>query len=534
MFIGLIVKNRLKYFGLSVLGGILTAIAWPPNCVPFLLFFAFIPFFLLETHFTEKGRGKYFRLYLYLGLFVFNIITTWWVWYASPGGAVFMLFANSLLMLLPFNLYRFGKRILGQNKGLILFVLAWLSLEYFHFRWDLNYPWLTLGNAFATSPSLVQWYEYTGVLGGSLWILTANVAVFGMITQFKRAKSILLAGWILVPVFWSMYLGSTQTMGCSLTDILIIQPNVDPYKKFEAGKREEQLDLFLRLCEEGITPKTDLIILPETALVGNINENYLHRDFAVHSLQKFVKEHNLKGILVGASTHRFYEKGEKLPAYPRYLESENRYYDSYNTALCITADGVENVYHKSKLVPGVESLPFPQFFKHFDALLKLDFGGVSGNLGKDKEAKNFEYEGDYDPQVKIAPLICYESIFGEYVGDFINKEANLIAVITNDGWWRNTPGHKQHMHYARLRAIEHRRYVVRSANTGISCVIDDNGEVIDQLGWWKEGSISARVPLHNYETHYSQSGDYIGKLASFIFVFMVLSIIVKWKVQQSI
>ncbi len=424
-----------------------------------------------------------------------------------------MLFANTFLMTVPFLFYRFAKKIIGQQKALLVFILAWLSFEYMHYRWDLNYPWLTLGNAFATSPNLVQWYEFTGALGGSLWILTSNTLLFSLVSKFRKRLPIVLAAILVVPLIWSTYLKNTQVESCRKSEILIIQPNVDPYKKFESGRANGQLESFIRLCEEGITPNTEIIILPETALVGNTNEKNLKNSYAVKKLKFFLAQHPGVGMLIGASTHRFYEEGEKLPLYPRYYEPTDKYYDSYNTAVQIDVDGSMQVYHKSKLVPGVESLPFPQFFSVFDALLKLDFGGESGNLGKDKEAKTFHYSTPKS-NIGIAPLICYESIFGEYVGDFVNKDATMIAVITNDGWWKNTPGHKQHMHYARLRAIEYRRYVVRSANTGISCVIDDNGKILDQLGWWKQGSLTAQVPQLSYQTFYSKSGDYIGKLAA--------------------
>lgn len=531
-------NKRLIYWGLALLAGILPALAWPPNHFPVLLFFAFVPLFQLETYFTEKGRGKWFGWYTYFGLFVFNLLTTWWVYNASPGGAIFMLFANSFLMLLPFLFYRFAKRLIGLNKALILFAVAWLSFEYTHYRWDLAYPWLTLGNSFATSTSIIQWYEYTGVLGGSLWIIVSNIIVFRLITNYSKRLTYSIGVWIIAPIIWSVYLGSQiSDSNCSEKEVLLIQPNIDPYEKFKPGKSDEHLSTFLDLMDSGITENTRLIVLPETALVGNTNENYLAGNYDVRKLQMFLKKHPRVGILVGASTHRFYEEGEKLPTYPRYYEPEDKYYDSYNTAVKLDQDLAPETYHKSKLVPGVESLPFPQFFKYFDAALKLDFGGVSGNLGKDKEAKTFYYtlsaNDSFTDNLNVAPLICYESVFGEYVGDFTRKGANLFAVITNDGWWKNTPGHKQHMHYARLRAIEYRRYVVRSANTGISCIINDNGEVLDELGWWKQGYVRGNIQSLNYKTFYAKSGDYIGKLAMFIFIFLGLSIVVKWRVQKS-
>lgn len=525
-------KRRLIYLSLALLGGILPAIAWPPNNLPFLFFIAFIPFFYLESLFPQNKTSKWFGFYTYIGLFTFNILSTWWVWNASAGGAVFMLIANSLLMLLPFVFYRKAKRQIGQGRALLLFIVAWLSFEYLHFRWGVAYPWLTLGNGFATSPNLVQWYEYTGALGGSLWILTVNVFIFNSFKKFRKLTTLTIVGLLVIPVLWSTYLKNQQGHYCNRigakNNVLVIQPNIDPYQKFAPGTKGAHIDKFIELCEDGITEDTKLIILPETALVGNMNEQFINQDFGVRKLRSFLAKHPGVGMLVGASTHRFYEEGEELPPYPRYYEPEAKYYDSYNTALQLNPDGKTTSYHKSKLVPGVESLPFPIVFRKFDNILDLNLGGVSGNLGRDKSAKAFHFTLKNGEQFSIAPLICYESVFGEYVGDFVRQDAEVLAVITNDGWWGNTPGHKQHMHYARLRAIEYRRYVVRSANTGISCLIDDNGVVLDQLGYWKEGFLNVHIPKLKHKTFYAKTGDYIGKIGVFIFLFLGLSIVVKW------
>lgn len=139
-------SNQLRYIIIALIGGGLMALGWPPLKLPYPLFIGLVPLLMLE-HLTTNQ--KHFGKYVYLGLFTFNLISTWWVWNASPGGAVFMLFANSFLMLLPFLIYRKTKRLVGESKALIFFVISWLSFEHFHFRWDLAYPWLTLGNGFA-------------------------------------------------------------------------------------------------------------------------------------------------------------------------------------------------------------------------------------------------------------------------------------------------------------------------------------------------------------------------------------------------
>ena len=179
------------------------------------------------------------------------------------------------------------------------------------------------------------------------------------------------------------------------------------------------------------------------------------------------------------------------------------------------------VYHKTKLVPGVEKMPFPYLLDPL-AKLAVDLGGMSGSLGSSNTLHDFEVDG-----VNIRPLICYESIYGAYVASYVQKGANLITIITNDGWWKNTPGYKQHASFASLRAIENRRSIVRSANTGISAIINEKGEILEQTEWWEDDVISAKVKLNSKITFYADYGDYIGRIASLLAVLMIALTVVR-------
>jgi apolipoprotein N-acyltransferase len=520
--------KRFSNLFLSLLGAALLSIGWPPVSFPFLFFFAFVPFFLLEDKLRKEDRLSKFPRYLYLGLLLWNICTTWWVWYASPGGAIAMLLANSALMTLPFLAYRYSRKILSQGQSLMAFVFFWIAFEYLHFHWELAYPWLALGNSFATSTELIQWYEYTGVSGGTLWILLANVLIYQMTRSYSKRVSFSLVIVLIAPIIYSNYLGNQQSKCIkNELELLVVQPNIDPYNKFAPGEELNQVDKFIQLVEDSVTDHTDYVILPETAIVEYLDESQLKRSQSIHSLQNFLKRHEGLRMITGASTYRYFEEGE-TPSPTARETSEGFKYDSYNTALVIDSNGVEDVYHKSKLVPGVERMPYPAIFR-FMEYFTIDMGGISGSLGTDKEAKTFNtktHEG-------MAPLICYESIFGDYARSFVLKGAKVMLVVTNDGWWRNTPGYKQHMHYARLRAIENRREVVRSANTGISCHIDDNGRVLQQSSWWEPAVLRVHTKSLSYRTFYTTNGDVIGKIGSFLAIFLFISIWVRRRVIKS-
>ena len=178
------------------------------------------------------------------------------------------------------------------------------------------------------------------------------------------------------------------------------------------------------------------------------------------------------------------------------------------------------MYHKTKLVPGAEKMPFPKVLDKLGSLM-INLGGIQGSLGSENENYPFEINGKV-----IKPLICYESIYG----DLENGVSDIISIITNDGWWRETAGYKQHFAYARLRAIEERRSIIRSANTGISGVIDQNGHIVQESKWDERVCLSTLVTLHQEQTFYSTYGDYLGRLSVFVAFLLLISSFVKRRI----
>ncbi len=155
-----------------------------------------------------------------------------------------------------------------------------------------------------------------------------------------------------------------------------------------------------------------------------------------------------------------------------------------------------------------------------------DFGGINGSLGRSEKAMVFTARGNpYRP----APVICYESIYSDYLTQYTRQGANIITVITNDGWWGNTKGHHQHMHYARFRAIESGLWVARSANTGISCVIDPRGRVYQPQPWNTQAAIKMSIPPIESPGFYARHFDWISRIAAlFAVLLFIWSIYLKW------
>ncbi|MGZ4158624.1 MAG: apolipoprotein N-acyltransferase, partial [Bacteroidia bacterium] len=271
----------------------------------------------------------------------------------------------------------------------------------------------------------------------------------------------------------------------------------------------------------------DYVVFPETALVEESWEDGLEQTSSIKALRQYLKQFPKLKIIIGASTNKSYKTWEKLSSTARKFGNGEGYYDSYNTGLQLDHTNRIQIYHKSKLVPGVEQMPLQFIFKYFDKLA-IAMGGTTGSLGTQKERTVFVSP---DSLIKVAPVICYESIYGEFVTRYIKKGAQFISIITNDGWWGDTPGYRQHLKYGALRAIENRRWIVRSANTGTSCFISPLGEVQQATKWWQPVSVSGTIELNNELTFYTRFGDYIGRIAMYTaFSLIICSWLIRFRI----
>lgn len=514
---------------LSLLSGILLTCAWFPNGLVPILFIGFVPLLLVEqTLFKDTQRYSALTLFAcsFLTFFTWNILTTWWVKNASFGGAAMAIICNALLMTAVFMLFHKVKKRLGQQWGIALFISFWITFEFLHLDWDLTWPWLTLGNAFADTPNWIQWYEYTGVFGGSLWVLIVNAFIFLLIEEklwksvaVKRSKIIIVILLITLPIILSYIITPfIKTPTGKTIKVVIVQPNIDPYnEKFISGF-EEQLQKMLQLASQKTDTTTDYLIFPETALTENLWEDEINQSVSIDMLQHYLKTFPKLKIIVGASTAKTYKQGEPLSATARKFTNADAYYDAYNTALQLDITGHIQIYHKSKLVPGVEKMPFPFIFKYFDQLA-IDLGGTIGSLGIQDERSVFVSS---DNSMKTAPVICYESIYGEYVAEYVKNGAQFISIITNDGWWDNTPGYIQLLKYGRLRAIETRRYIARSANVGVACIIDHKGELQQPTQYFTPAVLKGDIVLNDEQTFYTRFGDYIARTAMYLSALLII------------
>ena len=469
----------------------------------------------------------------FLTFVLFNGLSAYWLYMVTEGLEtklslyIFVVMFNASLMALVFHFFHYTRVKIGSKQGYIGLILYWIAFEYLHFHWELTWPWMTLGNGFANTVQWIQWYEYTGVFGGSIWVLIVNILIFKIldkaITQHapiieSRINIISLILCLLVPISFSMFTYSNYTEKENPVAITIIQPNVDPYYEKYSLTFDEQLNSMLSLVNYDQLNKSDYLIAPETAMTEDIWENDLDRSNSIPIIKNIIADHPQLNFVSGLTSYYLFEDDEEISSTARHFHNNNRSYDAYNSAMQINSSGKIEFYHKSKLVQGVEKMPFASFLKPFENLA-LDLGGTTGSLGSQENAEVFI---SHDGKTKIAPVICYESIYGEYVSEYVNAGANLIFILTNDGWWDDGPGYLQHLAYARLRAIETRRSIARSANTGISCFINQRGDHIQTASWWTAETLHAELNSNDTLTFYTIHGDYLGRIAAFTAIILLL------------
>ena len=292
----------------------------------------------------------------------------------------------------------------------------------------------------------------------------------------------------------------------------------------------EHAQRILSVAETKITPKTQLVVCAETAIPWPVKQDIVvSKDYprcstgeiprtydGLHEIDTFVQLHPNLNLVIGLSTMQFYDYKATLTAHK--LSGMPRFLDSYNTAVCYTQQDSKQTYFKSKLVPGVEKMPYPQIFGFLEDLA-IDLGGTSGSLGNDSVQRTFSLTGT---NVKIGVPICYESAYGEHFAKFVNNGAQMMCVITNDGWWGNSPGHKQHFLMSKLRAVESRRSIMRAANTGISAFIDERGDAHQQTKYDTRVAIRQNVCANDYHTFYVKHGDYIARICVGITILLFL------------
>jgi apolipoprotein N-acyltransferase len=525
---------------ISLLGGLILSIAWPVNGFAPLLFIGFIPFLFIEDYVLAK-RSDYRKINVFTlvfpGLLLWNILTTWWIWNSTDFGAILAWVLNAVMMSATIYFFHFTRRLIPAKQSQFSLIFFWIGFEYFHHNWEGTWPWLSLGNGFAEWHKWIQWYEFTGIFGGTFWILLVNIVLYRLLViilnKEKIRKIILLLTiallLIVLPVLQSYFLYNNYKEKPWPVDVIVVQPNIDPFNEQYNLPPAQLVAQNISLAREKIDGNAEYIVSPESAIQETVWEDRLDQSRSLDTLQALISQYPEAGYVIGSSTYHNFLPGDKLSATARKYRSAEGHYDVYNSAIYLDSTRAIRIHHKSKLTPGVEKMPFARLMKPLENLA-FNLGGTVGSLGTDSVRTVFTRPSD---GLKVAPVICYESVFGEYVTEYVRKGANLIFVITNDGWWGNTPGHRQHFTFSKLRAIETRRSIARSANTGTSAFINQRGDAFQMTKYWEPAVIRQVINANDKITFYVKHGDYIACFSSIV-AGLLLLIAVGYRVKYAV
>ena len=536
-------KENLILWGLVVIFAIMMSVPFIIPHTGIISLFGIIPLLCMERIADLSGKKRIWP-YHYTAFVLWNAITTFWVCNATIGGGIFAILANSLQMSLVFGLFRLSKKKFSGSLPYIFLAMAWIAWERFYFDAEISWPWLVLGNSFARTTWAIQWYEMTGALGGSLWIWACNLGLFGLLVSLsdgsffawnRKARIVSATGYLAIliaPMIISGSIGKQYRNSMESPEqleVLIIQPNIDPYNKFEAMTQDQQNAILEEKMEQAMKDRKGdstaaplLVLSPETFTRDIICGDY-PRSRTWRRFTSFLKDYPNVSMLFGASSYEYIMSDERPTATARHI-NDGLWVESHNSALMTDGTTRTEIFHKNKLVVGVEHTPYPAVFCRIDDML----GGVMGRCVGQGDITLLNVRPIEGQAIPIGCAICYESVYGEYYTDYVRKGARAMAIITNDAWWGDTPGYRQHLSYASLRAIETRRAIARCANTGISAIISPSGEILQPTPWWEPAVIKAHVPLREDITFYVSHGDITGRICTFLFMLLLLALVVRF------
>ena len=519
---------------LLVLSGILFGISFPPFPFPITLsiFFFLIPYLFAiknKTSLAEINKSSY------LTFLTLSVITLYWVgsWQskADPflmiGGGVLLFFYPAVLLIIS-TLFYLTKKIFGNNISLWLLPIHWITVEYLLTLTDLKFPWLTLGHSLAKFTAFIQVADLIGSYGLSLIILYINVMLFKAAENFSQSFSksirlVLVSILIFCVIIFYGFIKINNSTQQKTIKVGIVQPNLDPWEKWQTGGLTDLLNDYFELSDTCIKQGAKIVIWPETALpVYLLSAEY---DYLTDSIYSYVGKNNIY-LLTGMPDFQVYY--ENPPTNAKKSQNSDYYYTTYNSILLFNPISKEiQRYGKMHLVPLGEKVPFVESLTFLGDFFKWNVGISSWNTGRDTTIFNLVIDND---TIKLAGLVCFESVFPSFVSEFAKRGAEFLVVVTNDSWYGNSSGPYQHKEFAALRAVENRKAVVRCANGGISCLIDQFGRTIYETQMFTKESFVVDVPIVKQSSFYSENPDIIPILASAFSIWIIgLNILSKVK-----
>ncbi len=506
-------KNRTSLLIYPVVSCLLLTLAWTNFPFSFLFFFvSLIPLLIFEQIRAEqKISNRLFYLATYLAIFFANLISSFWMFKLGIINMIIIAAIYSLCFLPAFYFYSLAKKI-NEFLGYFIFILGWFFIEYSHTAIDWGFPIQTLGYGLANDTRWIQWYEITGVFGGTLWILTLNALLFAVWLRYQQQKkaarkSVLVFLFIFfIPVLfsWFIFLRDQPIPETREIKVMTLHSNLDCYSEKYEMPVDSMLEYYFQIIQENYDSSVDLVVLPENA-ISNLDwvEGFQNgQNKIISTVQDFIEERQLKNMLVGGISYEVLSGKPENNPLATFFDKMQAYVFMYNTAVYLEKNKVD-FRTKEKLVPFEETHPFPKY-KNWTRFLYSPLGGFTFSVRKDNKETLL-----VNNSFKLGPMICYESLYGDMARRMVRDGAQVLAVMLNEGWYDSLKGSQKFLNFSKVRAIETRRYVIRSSNRGISSVVDHNGEEIATKRRTDDGVIVQTIPLSKEITIYARFGYFL-------------------------
>ncbi len=488
-------------FYLILLSALLLSLSFSPSPLGFVAYFSLVPLIIVLK---GKSLSSAFKIGYVYGL-ISNSILLFWIGWATVPGTIAAIVILCLYTAFLCWLYALVQKQWGE-VALFFFPFLWVAMEYVRSWTEISFPWLNLSYTQTYYLPLIQHASVWGNYAVSFWILWLNLIVYIFIqSKIKRKTCIIFfAVLMILPYIYGLWVMSKPIEGKEIK-IALLQGNIEQKIKWEEQYLDYNMQTYIDMSRKAAKEKVDLIIWPESAAPCYLAAESLY--FA--QVQSLCDELDIS-LLVGTNDYKVAPPGRL---------------NYYNSVFLFTPHGgYPQVYNKIHLVPFSEKVPYEQIH-HLSEKIQLgqsDFS--SGN-----ELTIFKIlPGEF------ATLICFESVYPALVRDFVNRGAEFLVNITNDGWFGKTHGPFQHARIAVFRAIENRISIARCANTGVSMFIDPFGRttkvtkifertiVVDKIQVKPNG-----VRFSDHQTLYAKYGDWFAQVCCLVSLLTILIALIR-------
>ncbi len=477
---------------LDITSGILLGLAQHPIHLGFLAWFALVPW-LFRLQKTRSVPGVLGSSFLFG--FTYYLVDVYWLAFnigTEPPTRVISMLASVVFLshqfLLAAGLYLLVRRRLWTLP------FIWTAVEYLRSFTSLAFPWGAVANTQIDYLPVIQIAEYTGYYGVSFLIVWINISLYRFLMLQHRQTLVHFAGVIMLPwLLGLLILSQAPEPKGNPVSVAVIQPNIHLSQKWNKEKKESNINLMLDMGMPAVDEKYNLIIWPETAPAS-----YLFRGSRRYLLEIRRRLADSGTRLVTGVPHYEWLGGERF---------------NYNSVAMISSDGLEKIYHKILLVPMAEYIPLSNIFPKLKRL----------NLGQANFTHGTEFTLFDTDSLQFGTGVCFESTFAQFSREYVNRGADFLIYVVNDGWYETAPEPQQHARQCVFRAVETRKPIVRCANTGISLVVNSYGNIVEELPLNARSVIQTSIQTNPYKTFYTRFGD----LFSWMNIVVILAAIIK-------